>query len=107
MGRLRYRGQHLCYRCLHEFESDAEVQIRQLFERDSVDDTYPLVGEEVDLEQMLRDEVLLSMPISPVCGTDCEGVVTVPESDLNTGPPGEVADSGSPFSVLRDLLDSE
>jgi uncharacterized metal-binding protein YceD (DUF177 family) len=63
------------------------------------------VGDEIDLEPFLRDEVLLDLPMGPACPDGCREVVTTPESDLNTGSPGDDAESGSPFAVLRELFE--
>ena len=32
-------------------------------------DTYPLEGHEIDLEQLVRDVVLLELPLAPTCET--------------------------------------
>jgi uncharacterized protein len=40
-----------------------------------VDDDVLLVdGDFVDLEPVLRDTVVLSLPVNPVCDEDCEGL---------------------------------
>ncbi|MGI9586120.1 MAG: YceD family protein [Acidimicrobiia bacterium] len=97
-----------CYRCLRETTATRQVAIGALFDRnDDDDETYPLEGHEIDTEQMLRDEVLLSLPIAEVCGDDCEGVVSSAQNDLNTDLSADAAESRSPFAVLKDLLDSE
>jgi uncharacterized metal-binding protein YceD (DUF177 family) len=56
---------------------------------------------------MLRDEVMLSLPIIEDCGDDCPGVVTSAETDLNTDLSGEDSKTRSPFAVLKDLLEPE
>ena len=59
---------------------------------------------------MLRDEVVLAMPMIPTCGDDCPGLevdhlVSERESGLNTGAPGDEGAKTSPFAVLQDLFD--
>ncbi len=52
---------------------------------------------------MLRDEVLLAMPMLPVCGDDCPGIPTGAE-------PGDDDDDEterSPFAALKDLFEPE
>jgi uncharacterized metal-binding protein YceD (DUF177 family) len=56
---------------------------------------------------MLRDEVMLSLPIVEDCGDDCPGVVTSAETDLNTENSGVDGESNSPFAVLKGLLEPE
>lgn len=107
-GRAWFTTLDSCYRCLRETIATREVAIGALFDRnDDDDETYPLQGNEIDTEQMLRDEVLLSLPLAETCGEDCQGVVSSAQNDLNTESSGDVAESRSPFAVLKDLLDSE
>ena len=105
---MEVRVEHTCARCLTAFTRDEVVAVSSMFLTEPDEDGYLLEGNEVDLEQMLRDETLLSLPMLPRCGPDCPGVVSSAGTDLNTGPPGGREDeSGSPFAALRDLLDPE
>ncbi|RPI21383.1 MAG: DUF177 domain-containing protein [Actinobacteria bacterium] len=105
-GRARITVRHTCHRCLSEFTREHDVPVSAMFMTEPDDDSYELAGSEIDVEQMLRDEVLLAMPLLPRCGDDCPGVVSSPGTGLNTGASAEGDDhSGSPFAVLRDLLD--
>ncbi|MEN8233803.1 MAG: DUF177 domain-containing protein [Actinomycetota bacterium] len=103
-GEVCYAVEHTCRRCLTEFVDDGCDPITGLFEPDPGEDGYPIDGTEIDLESFLRDETLLGLPTLPICQESCEGVVTTPESDLNTDSPGDSDVSGSPFAALRDLL---
>ena len=48
--------------------------MREVFEPHPTEgETYPLRGEQVDLEPMVRDAVLLALPLAPLCGDDCRG----------------------------------
>ena len=104
-GDVEFTVVHTCGRCLDEYTETPSVRVAAMFEAAPEDDAYPIVGDEIDLEPFLRDEVLLSLPMGPECPDGCKEVVTTPESDLNTGSPGEDADSGSPFAVLRELFE--
>lgn len=107
-GSAAFVTHETCHRCLKESEVERTVQVAALFQREPLeDDDYVVEGDAIDLEQMLRDEVLLSLPMVPRCSDDCGGVVTTPESGLNTDPPGDDPGEGSPFAVLRDLLPGE
>jgi uncharacterized protein len=105
-GPLTARVRHVCHRCLDEWEEDVELSVAELFAspNDASEDDYVLEGDELDVEPLLRDEVLLAMPLVPTCGEDCRGLVEAPESDLNTGGP-EASESRSPFAVLKDLFE--
>ena len=69
---VRYRGQ--CRRCLEVVDGELEVPVREIFERRPVEgETYLLDGEVVDLEPMVRDAVLLALPLAPLCREECLG----------------------------------
>jgi uncharacterized protein len=49
-----------------------EVHVDELFEATPVDgETYPIQGHEIDLEQLIRDAVLLELPLAPYCDASC------------------------------------
>jgi uncharacterized protein len=52
------------------------------FEEDDVD-VYPYDGEEVDLEPLLREQLILAVPFAPLCRPDCKGLCPVCGTDLN------------------------
>ncbi|MEN8042030.1 MAG: DUF177 domain-containing protein, partial [Actinomycetota bacterium] len=107
-GKVYFTTVDTCYRCLSEIATVREAAIGALFDRSNDDDeSYPLNGHEIDVAQMLRDEVLLSLPIVEDCGDDCPGVVSSAQTDLNTDLSGDDGESRSPFAVLKDLLEPE
>lgn len=98
---------HICHRCLDEWDATAEVQVAQLYMSEPDEETdYAILGPEIDLEPMIRDEVLLSLPLTPTCVDVCQGVVDGAETGLNTTAPDDLGDPASPFAVLKDLLDA-
>lgn len=63
-----------CRRCLRTVTGMLRTDVREVFERHPVEgETYPLVDDHVDLEPMVRDAVLLSLPLAPLCADDCRG----------------------------------
>ncbi len=67
-----------CARCLERVEDDLEVALQELYvypESDAEEDEASrLDGELLDLEPVLRDAVVLSLPFRPVCRPDCPGL---------------------------------
>ena len=71
-----------CVRCLDEMTDELAVEIGELFAYpDSVtdettdDDELPrVVDEHVDVEQTVRDAVVLALPLAPLCTDDCPGL---------------------------------
>jgi uncharacterized protein len=63
------------------------VQVTELFAPAPAeeDDAYPLREGTIDLEPMVRDAVVLSMPFSPLCRHDCLGLCERCGGDRNLG----------------------
>jgi uncharacterized protein len=84
-----------CSRCLRPITRTVSNHVRELFESDPIDgQTYPLDGEEVDLELPVRDTLLLDLPVAPLCREDCPGLcaqcgadLTETECDCDPNPP--------------------
>lgn len=104
-GKVGFTALDRCHRCLTEWEEVREIALAELFALDGSTD-YPVSGDTIDLEPMLLDAVVLSLPLLQLCRDDCAGLCATCGADLNTEDcPGHDESSGSPFSVLRDLLD--
>lgn len=82
-GSVEYR----CARCLKPFSGELWVQVTELFARDASpgEDEYPLGQGTIDLEPMVRDAVLLALPFSPLCRSDCRGLCERCGGDRNLG----------------------
>lgn len=94
-----------CVRCLTETHRIHRVKVDQLAEIvDEGDDGYVLAGDMLDLEPIIRDEVLLALPLLARCDPPCRGLGEDPETGLNTAAPGRRSES--PFAILRDMLDA-
>lgn len=83
-----------CRRCLDPVEGALEVAVKEVFEAHPTDgETYRLDEDEVDLEPVVRDAVLLNLPLAPLCRPDCPG--PAPEV-FPTVVPGDADDGGDP-----------
>ena len=84
-----------CARCLEPVEDSLELDLQDLFayegsttEATSEEDEVRLVeGDRIDLEPMVRDLVVLSLPLSPVCSEDCQGLCVDCGQRLDDLPP--------------------
>jgi uncharacterized protein len=77
-----------CARCLRRFESAFEVEVQEMFAADAPpgSDEYPLPPEgAIDVEPMVRDAVMLTLPFSPLCRPDCLGLCERCGGDRNAG----------------------
>ncbi len=106
-GSISYTTIDTCHRCLDEFVTQRRAPVGALFDTNEDDDeSYPLAGNEIDVEQLLRDEALLLLPVAQDCGKDSCTMASNAETDLNTDIPDDKSEFGSPFAVLKDLLES-
>lgn len=63
-----------CRRCLRPVRSESVAEVREIFEPTPDEgETYRLAEDTVDLEPMVRDAVLLTLPLAPLCDEDCQG----------------------------------
>ena len=81
-----------CVRCLEPLEQRCEAEFQEMFsypdadvrsrpadtgddvEDEDAEETHFLEGDLFDLEPVLRDAVVLSLPMRPVCQEDCPGL---------------------------------
>ncbi len=72
-----------CGRCLDEVRLDVAAPLQGLFElpdarreddEEASGDVYEFDGESLDLEELVRDAVITTLPFTPLCGPDCPGL---------------------------------
>ena len=104
-GTVTGMARHSCHRCLADNDEPYSVSVAELFVRpeDATEDDYVVDGDLLDLEPLLRDDVLLAMPMLPTCAA-CGELVDTSQTGLNTDVP-EADESRSPFAVLKDLFE--
>ncbi|MCX5035097.1 DUF177 domain-containing protein [Streptomyces coelicoflavus] len=90
-GTARARARGECVRCLESLEQQLEADFQELFSYPDADDRGRPVAEPGDdaeddedrffvedgligLEPVLRDAVVLALPMQPVCQEDCQGL---------------------------------
>lgn len=81
-GRAQAVGAAECSRCLDPVEIDLHADIQELYawtaaeaEIDELGEPGPhLDGELLDLRPAVRDDLMLEMPIAPLCSADCLGL---------------------------------
>jgi uncharacterized protein len=99
-----------CGRCLDPIETTVSVPIQELFgyERDPEDPDAPVLdGDLLDLEPVVRDAVVLALPLNPLCDPDCEGLCATCGSRLADVEPDHEHDEVDPrWAALALLKDS-
>ncbi len=84
-----------CGRCLIDFTDDLDVDFVELFaypnsatdETTDEDEVARLQGDHLDLEPLVRDVVVLGLPLTPLCRPDCAGLCSECGERLDDLPP--------------------
>lgn len=98
-----------CVRCLTDFAQPLSIDFTELyaFTPHSVTESGLLVPEtgKIDLAPLVREEMLLAIPISPLCREDCKGLCPICGENLNETTCHHDDESIDPrLSVLKALL---
>ena len=94
-----------CRRCLVETGGTVRAEVREVFEEDhDPEQTYPLRGDQLDLEPLARDAVLLELPLAPLCREDCAGICPTCGTDRNVAPCRCHEAAGDPRWAALDVL---
>ncbi len=67
-------------------------------------------GDAIEPLDLVKEQLLLSVPMVPVHSPDCKGLCSVCGADLNTkecGCPRDLKGETGPFSKLKDILDKK
>jgi len=99
-----------CVRCLTELQQSLEINFTELyaFSQRYVTDSGLLMPETgiIDLTPVMREYILLEIPISPLCRPDCKGLCPICGNNLNESTCNHEDESGDPrLASLKKLLD--
>lgn len=91
-----WRG--LCRRCAVPVAGELRIAVRERFTQPGAgygdpddEEAYPIVDDRLDLGPMVRDAVVLELPMAPQCREDCRGLCPDCGADRNTETCGCVA----------------
>ena len=116
-GEVETRVRLTCSRCLTEYEMElvspftifyirssgaAQDEEVELSEKDLV--SVPFDGDEIDFTNEIAEQVLMEIPLKPLCREDCKGLCASCGADLNTAECGcGQAPTNLKFSALKNL----
>jgi uncharacterized protein len=96
-GRLKAEMAVQCSRCLKDFTQGLDISVNVVYhpvedvagERHALkDDELDMgfyQGEELDLQELLKEQILLNTQMKPLCNEQCKGICPKCGKDLNTG----------------------
>ena len=111
---------HECVRCLESFATPADLSFRAVYkdrsqrrskepeavpgdsEREETD-CHSVVEQRIELQEMLREQLILSIPMQPLCSEGCQGLCQVCGQNLNVQRCGcKEVKTESPFAILQE-----
>lgn len=101
-----------CARCLVEFEQPLKIDFTELyaFSPRSVSESGLILPDngEIDLAPLVREYMLLEIPINTLCTSDCKGFCPICGDNLTEKQHNHRKDSIDPrLAVLKKLLENE
>lgn len=110
--RMRAFAQAECVRCLDMFSLPLNIDFTELyaFSRESVTESGLILPEngQLNLAPLIREEMILAIPISPLCSPECKGLCPICGENLSEDTCTHDEDSIDPrLSVLKALLEEE
>jgi uncharacterized protein len=119
-GRLRTSIRQNCSRCLKDFDSELQTDFVLTYTNETPDtdelketelqaEELGLIhfsGDEIDLQDGVREQIVMAVPMQPLCDENCRGLcprcgADRNETECNCDPLGP----NRPFSVLKQLID--
>ena len=99
-----------CGRCLETVQDELTVDLQELFayaaSAADEDETARMEGDLLDLEPVLRDAVVLALPLTPLCRPDCAGLCARCGERLDDLPTDHAHDAADPrWAALQGMLD--
>ncbi len=117
-GRLTAELQLQCSRCLKDFRKSLDVPVNAVYHPidEFADERHELKddemdmgfyrGEEIDLQELVREQVVLNMQMKPLCSENCKGICPNCGADLTgAGCSCETRQIDPRLEVLKKLLE--
>jgi uncharacterized protein len=106
-GSVTSRWEGACRRCLEAVGGALSAEVREVYRpAGGVDDGFTYTGETLDLEPMVRETVLLELPLAPLCRSECAGLCPVCGANRNDADCGHTPDTTDlRWAALEGLLE--
>jgi uncharacterized protein len=86
-GLIKYEYDINCYRCLKNIHRSMNIKVNEnILNARSVndeDDVFTYEGDYLDLDIILKNYIILSLPMKQVCSNDCKGLCPICGKNLN------------------------
>lgn len=86
-GRIRANGEYVCGRCLDAVSLIVEADFSESYAEEGTEtdeeDIVFFSGDEIDITELIRENLILAEPLTPVCQADCQGLCPICGTNLN------------------------
>ena len=74
-----------CARCLTKFNFQQPFKFQRLYISDQTDqkNSEPIVNGEIDIKKPIKEEIILGLPLKPLCKPNCQGLCPSCGQNLN------------------------
>ena len=92
-----------CSRCLQKYSSKVKLDISEDVLKSEMEDQ-----EELYLDDIIKDNIILSLPMKPLCSENCKGICPECGQDLNEGECDCEIETVDPrLAKLKDFYDND
>ena len=106
---IEYEIDGICDRCANEVKRSYSLEVNKILveelQNEDDDDYIILKNQSLDLDELINEEVSLSMPSKFLCKEDCKGLCQKCGADLNVKKCDCKADVDPRMAALLQLLD--
>lgn len=107
-GHLNTEYKVICYRCLKEITKIVSVDIKESFinvDKNEDSEAYTYEGNSVIIDKVLKDYIILNLPMKQLCNMDCKGLCTKCGIDFNISTCNCKEQNNAPqFEALKDYF---
>jgi uncharacterized protein len=105
-GRVISKFTTNCHLCGEKTEKELEFEIFETYRREPGEEEYPLVGDEVDFDDMILENFRRNLPVKILCKDDCKGICTKCGKNLNVEKCNcsNIEKTNPAFDVLNKLI---
>jgi uncharacterized protein len=106
-GRVAAPWTATCRRCLGPVSGRIDVEVREVYRpAPEIEDAFALDGDRLDLEPLVREALMLELPLAPLCRPDCAGLCPECGANRNEGDCGHRVEAiDHRWAALSDLAE--
>ena len=70
---INAKSKQICSRCAKDYDHDIKLDYKQMYQFSAGDDVFPITSDKkIDLWPSIRQEIIINMPMKPLCNNCCK-----------------------------------